>query len=182
MEKELKQVKEYSLTDKDINELLEPDTHIITYPQFATFDNILDCFDVKGRCVFLFLTTAPNAGHWLCMFLRKDNIEYFDSYGQAPEAQRSWLSKEQLEELGQGERYLYNLLSASGIPVYYNKVAYQTDKKDINTCGRWVCARLINKDMSNQEFNYFVNESMKENRIKTTDDWVAFYTAAQLGK
>lgn len=182
MEEQLAQIKAYSLSDKDINALLEPDTEIITYPQFADYDNILDCFDAEGRCVFLFLTTAPNAGHWLCMFLRKDKIEYFDSYGQAPEAQRNWLSKEQLEELGQGKRYLYQLLEKSGIPVYYNKVAYQTDKEDINTCGRWVCTRLINKDMSNAEFNDFIKTSMKKNGVKAFDDWVAFYTAAQLGK
>jgi hypothetical protein len=182
MEEQLKQIKAYSLSDKDIQTLLEPDTSIITYPQFADYNDILDCFDSEGRCVFLFLTQSASSGHWLCMFLRKGHIEYFDSYGQAPEAQRRWLTKEQLEELGQGERYLYNLLSKSGIPVYYNKVEYQKDKQDINTCGRWVAARLNNKNMSNAEFNNFVKDSMKEYGVKTPDDWVALYTYSFLGK
>lgn len=182
MEEELARVKAYSLTDKDIQTLLEPDTTILTYPQFADFDNILDCFDSEGRCVFLFLTTSENAGHWLCMFLRKNHIEYFDSYGQAPEAQRQWLTKERLEELGEGERYLYRLLEKSGIPVYYNKVKYQKDKEDYNSCGRWVCARLMNKEMSNAEFNNFVKDGMKEFGFKEADDWVCIYTASLLGK
>jgi hypothetical protein len=116
------------------------------------------------------------------MFLRRDHIEYFDSYAQAPEAQRRWLSKNELEELGQGQRLLYNLLESSGLPVYYNRVAYQKDKSGYNSCGRWVCARLMNKDLTNTEFNKLVLTTMNKFNIKETDDWVCYYTGAVLGK
>lgn len=179
----LQQIKAYSLSNDDINEILEPDTKIISYPKFGEMSSIDEAFDNIGRCVFLFLTESESSGHWLCMFKRADNvIEYFDSYGGKPEAQRAWLSEEQLDDLDEGEPYLMNLLKASGYKVYYNTVKYQTDKNDINTCGRWITARLICKDMSNQQFYNLVREQMKEEGVKSPDDWVALFTYNLLGK
>jgi hypothetical protein len=100
------------------------------------------------------------------MFLREDgSIEYFDSYGDKPEAQRKWISQEKLEELGEEEPYLFNLLKESGKKVYYNTYPYQTDRNDINTCGRWCVARLIMKDYSNLQFYNAVRQDMKEKGI-----------------
>jgi hypothetical protein len=98
----LQQIKGYALSNDDINEILEPDTKIFTYPKFCEINHIDEVFDRLGRCVFLFLTESETAGHWLCMFKRKENtIEYWDSYGEKPDAQRNWLSEEQLEALGE---------------------------------------------------------------------------------
>jgi hypothetical protein len=179
----LEQIKAYSLSNDDINEILEPDTKIISYPKFCEMSSIDEAFDEIGRCVFLFLTESESSGHWLCMFKRPNNtIEYFDSYGGKPEAQREWLSQEQLDDLGEGEPCLMNLLKASGAKVYYNTVKYQKDKDDINTCGRWITARLICKDMSNQQFYNMVQEQMKEMGVKSPDDWVSLFTHSLLGK
>jgi hypothetical protein len=177
------EIKKYALSNDDINEILEPDTKIFTYPQFATVSDIEQMFDKLGRCVFLFLTLSETAGHWLCMFLREDgSIEYFDSYGDKPEAQRKWISQEKLEELGEEEPYLFNLLKESGKKVYYNTYPYQTDRNDINTCGRWCVARLIMKDYSNLQFYNAVRQDMKEKGITKFDDWVAVWTFEMLGK
>lgn len=170
-------IKEYSLTNDDIQKILEPDTNIITYPQFGSMSHIDECFDELGRCVFLFLTQSESSGHWVCMFKKGDSIEYFDSYGEKPEAQRSWVSKEQLAELGESEKYLWNLLKQSGYKVYYNTFPYQKNKDDVNTCGRWVVARLICKDMTNLQFFNVVKHSGQ-----SPDDWVASFTHDILGK
>ena len=113
------------------------------------------------------------------MFKRPEHaaIEYFDSYGQKPEAQRDWLTEEQLEELGEGFPYLWNLLKKSGYKVYYSTHPYQSDRNDINTCGRWAVARLICKDLSNKEFYNLVMKSGYK-----PDDWVALFTYDILGK
>jgi hypothetical protein len=117
------------------------------------------------------------------MFKRKGGvIEYYDSYGKKPEQQREWLTKEQLDSLGEGEPYLYNLLKASGYKVFYSTYPYQSDKDNINSCGRWVVARLMNKDLTNKEFYHFVFSDMKKLGLKTPDDWVAIYTSRYLGK
>lgn len=175
---DLAKIREYSLSNDDIQAILEPDTKILTYPEFANMDDITQAFDPLGRCIFLFLTESPTSGHWLTMFLRKGgDIEYFDSYGEKPEAQRCWLTQERLEELGQGEPYLFDLLKRSGRRVFYNPYQYQKDRADVNTCGRWAVARLVCKDMSNAEFHHLVKRSGE-----TPDNWVARFTYEMLGK
>jgi hypothetical protein len=178
----MEEVKEYALSNDDINKILDPDTKVFAYPEFAHMRHITDAFDELGRCVFLFLTKSASMGHWLCMFLRDGHIEYFDSYGEKPEAQREWVSEEQLESLGEGEPYLWDLLKASGIPVYYSTHPYQKDKDDINTCGRWCVARLVCKDMNNHQFFNLVRQQMKEEKLNSPDDWVAAFTHDILGK
>lgn len=179
MQEKLKKIKEYSLSNDDINAILEPDTKILTYPEFGNMTHIDQAFDQLGRCIFLFLTEGPNVGHWITMFKRPNmkSIEYFDSYGGKPEAQRDWLSEEELEQLGEGEQYLWNLLKSSGYRVFYNTHAYQSNKKDINTCGRWAVARLICKDIDNKAFYNLVKSSKMP-----PDDWVALFTYDILGK
>lgn len=176
-------IKAYPLSNDDINIILEPDTKIISYPEFATMNSIDDMFDNLGRCVFLFLTTSETSGHWLCMFKRSNNtIEYFDSYGEKPEAQRCWLSQEQLDELGEGEPYLMKLLKESNCKVFYNTVQYQKEREDINSCGRWCVARLICKDMSNLQFYNTIKDLIKQYGVKSGDDAVAIFTFEHLGK
>lgn len=177
------EIKSYALSNEDINKILEPDTKIISYPDFATMDSIDDAFDTLGRCVFLFLTTSETSGHWLCMFKRNNNtISYFDSYGEKPEAQRCWLSQEQLDALGEGESYLMNLLRKSNYKVFYNTVQYQKEREDINSCGRWCVMRLICKDMNDVQFYNTVKELMKQYNVKSQDDVAAIFTFEHLGK
>lgn len=179
----LSEIKEYAISDKDINDLLEPDTKIITYPAFGLMKSIDEAFDVLGRCVFLFLTKSHTSGHWICMFKRNNNtIEYFDSYGEKPEEQRKWLTQDMLEELDQSQPYLLNLLKKSGYKVYYNTYPFQSDRDAINTCGKWCLTRLICKDLSNKEFYNFVVSDMKKHKLKSMDDWVAVWIYEMLGK
>lgn len=183
MARQLAKIKEYAISDEDINKVLQPDTKIFPYPKFGEMETIDEAFDPLGRCVFLFLTKSETSGHWLMMFKRDaKTIEYFDSYGEKPEAQRKWLPEEILEHLGQGEPYLMNLLRQSKYRVYYNTVEYQKDKDDINTCGRWALARLICKDLSNLEFYNLVRADMKKRGLTQMDDWVATFTYEMLGK
>jgi hypothetical protein len=179
---DLAQIKGYALSNDDIQTILEPDTKIITYPQFANMRHIDEAFDPLGRCIFLFLTTGPTTGHWLTMFKRGDSIHYWDSYGERPEAQRKWIEPDMLEELGQGEPYLANLLKESGYKVYSSTYPYQSDRSDVATCGRWAVARLICKDMNDTQFFNLVKEQMRERGLKSMDDFVAVFTYEQLGK
>lgn len=182
MEPSLQQIKGYALSNDDINKILESDTEVFAYPKFAEMSHIDEAFDKLGRCVFLFLTESETSGHWLCIFKRKGHIEYFDSYGDAPDAQRKWLSQEQLDKLGESEPYLTKLLKASKYPVYYNTHAYQSDRNDINTCGRWCVARLICKDLDNRGFYNLVKDEMRKHNLKSPDDFVALFTYDILGR
>lgn len=182
MNETLRQIKSYALSNEDINQILEPDTKVFAYPEFSKMKSIDEAFDSLGRCVFLFLTESESMGHWCCMFKRNGHIEYFSSYGDAPEAERKWVSQEQLEKLGQGKPYLLELLQRSKLPVYVSKYPYQSDRKDLATCGRWCVLRLICKDLSHIQFYNLVKDEMKRNDVKSMDDFVAMFTADILGK
>jgi hypothetical protein len=182
MEETIAKIRAYPLSNEDIQHILEPDTKIWTYPEFKTMSTIDEAFDSLGRCIFLFLTKSPTSGHWLCMFRKGNEIQYFDSYGEKPEAQREWLSEEQLEALDEEEPWLLNLLKKSPYKVYWNTVQYQKEKEDYNSCGRWCVARLICKDMTDKQFYNLVKEQMKERGVKSMDDWVSVFTAEFLGK
>lgn len=175
-------IKSYPLSNDDIQSILEPDSKIHIYPDFANMNSIDEAFDSLGRCIFLFLTQSSSAGHWLCMIKRGNTIEYWDSYGDPPEAQRSWLTKQQLHELNEGEPYLLNLLKKSGYKVFYNTFKYQKTSSIDNECGRWCVARLICKDISNDEFLKLVKDGIRKNNLQSPDDWVSAFIADILGK
>lgn len=182
MDDKLAQIRAYALSNSDINEILEPDTKIISYPEFGNMSHIDEAFDKLGRCVFLFLTESPTSGHWLTMFRRQNSIYYFDSYGEKPEAQREWISEEQLEALGEEEPYLKKLLMDSHYKVYWNTHQYQKERQDYNSCGRWCTARLICKDMDDVQFYNVVKDGMKEYGVNQPDDWACLFTYEMLGK
>jgi len=182
MEQVAKELKSYSLSNDDINRILHPKTNILIYPDFANMSSIDEAFDELGRCIFLFLTESERVGHWLCMYKKDNTIHYFDSYGQPPEAQREWLTEEQLDTLGEGQPYLWNLLKKSGCKVYYSTFPYQKETPSIATCGRWCVTRLICRDLTDVEFFNLVKDEMKKNDIKTYDKFVSFFIADILGK
>lgn len=179
---QLKEIKAYALSNEDIQKILEPDTKILSYPEFCEMDSIDEAFDSMGRCIFLFLTESETSGHWLAMIKRKGAIYYFDSYGDRPEAQRKWLTEDRLYALGQSEPCLMNLLKSSGYKVFSNTVDYQKEKKDYNTCGRWTSARLILKDLDDKQFFNLIKSEMKKYNLASPDDWVALFTYSILGK
>lgn len=182
MEKQLRKISAYALSNDDIQKILEPDTNIFTYPKFAHMKNIDEAFDELGRCIFLFLTQSETSGHWLCMYKKGNSIFYFDSYGEKPDAQRCWLSQEQLDSLGEGRPFLTELLRASGYKVYYSPFQYQSDKENMNSCGRWCVARLLCKDLTNDQFHTLIKTEMKAHDIKDYDVFVSMFIHDILNK
>lgn len=139
----LGKAKDYPLSDGDIKKILGPGTRIMTYPMLQNMSSINECFDSKGRCILLFLTTGPTEGHWCCMLKKGNRIEYFDPYGESPEEMKEQMPQNLLEQLDESSPYLTNLMRASGIPIYYNTHAFQKDRRGINTCGRHCVVRCL---------------------------------------
>ena len=173
---DLQQLREYSLSNTDINDIFSDDTRVIAYPELKNLSNIDELFDKHGRAVILYLT-QPNVGHWVAVYKNGDNIHYFDPYAEKPESPKRWISTMDNIRLGQRENYLTNLLKGSGYKVFYNSFPYQKDRADVNTCGRWVVARLLLKDLDDKEFNELVKDS-----DVSPDDFVSLLTYFLLGK
>lgn len=174
---DLEKVREYALSNDDINQILSPDTNIISYPELTRYATIDDVFDELGRVILLYLTESENVGHWVCMWRDGRTIQYFDPYGNKPEEPKSWLSKGQNIRYGQAGNYLTDMLRQSGRPVFYNTKDYQKEHNDINTCGRHVVARLLLKDLPAKQYDEII-----EDAGVSPDDFVSLLTYFLLGK
>jgi len=171
------EVKDYPLSDGDIRKILGDDISILTYPDLGKMSSIDECFDSKGRCILLFLTSSPTEGHWVCLLNKKNGIHFFDPYGDKPEEQFDNVPRSRLEELNQGQPFLTHLLRASGRPVYYNTHGFQKDSEKVSTCGRHACVRCLYAPYSLQKYKSIIDASKM-----TPDEFVCGITADKLHK
>jgi hypothetical protein len=177
----MNKLKEYSLGDGDIREMI-PTLKIITYPELLQYDNIEDALDEKGRLLILYLTESERSGHWVSLLKQKRNgkeyIEYFDPYGKyKPDDESEWLTKQELKEYGQDTKHLTKLLRDSGLKITYNKAPFQSEKENINTCGRHCACRLYYKHLSLPQYTKMIQDSGM-----SPDDFVSKFTYALMGK
>ena len=155
----LKKAKAYALSDADITAILGP-TSIFPYPKLEEVSSIDDVFDDHGRAIILFPNVNPTTGHWCCMIRRPKRIEFFDSYGDGPDdGQRDGLTRSRLEALDMDQPLLTELMRQSGLPVYYNKHQFQSDRTDVATCGRHCVVRLLYAPYSLQKYKSIIDKS-----------------------
>jgi len=175
---QIQSMKAYSLSNDDINAILSPDTNILTYNELSGLNSIDDALDSLGRCILLCPVMSENSGHWVCLWKEGSILHYFDPYGYKPEEFRKWVKpRTKLFGMGAGEETLMRLLRESPYEVVWNNVAYQKDRKDINSCGRHCIVRLLLKDYTAKEYADLVRMS----RL-SADDFVTIVTMEILGK
>jgi hypothetical protein len=172
----MEEVKEYPLSDSDIRKMLG-DVKIWNYPQLKTIKDPNHLFDRKGRCILLCPNAGPTTGHWVCMMNYKDKVEYFDSYGEAPEQPKKGLGKQRLEALDIEHPDLTKLLRAIKKPVYYNTHKFQSESPSVASCGRWCCVRLLYYPKSLNYFKKVIDKSGLNG-----DDFVSGVTYDKLKK
>ncbi len=170
-------IKEYALSNEDIQQILHPDTKIWTYPELANMESIDECFDELGRCILLYLTSDARTGHWVAMLKRGNTIEYFDPYGKKPDNPLSWLTADAKEALDESTSHLYPLLRKSKCKVNYSTFPYQENTADVNTCGRHCITRLVLKDHSLEQYHDIISRSGLD-----PDTFVCLFTHDILGK
>jgi hypothetical protein len=176
MDKEqLEVIEEKPMGDNDIRTYF-PNAKIKLYNELNDMNHIDELLPDNKDYAFILIEDSPNKGHWVCIDKLKDEINFFDSYGGAPDSQLKWTPMEQREELGQGEKKLTQLLKGSGYKVNYNPVKYQEVSSDIQTCGRHCCMRvkqmLDGKDFD--DYLKFMNESKKSTGMNY-DEVVSFF-------
>lgn len=155
----LQDVEGYALGDDDLQTILEPDTHIFTYPYLKSVKDIDEVFDPYGRALMLYLTENKNTGHWVALIRHKDHIEFFDPYGERPDAELNWIGKGKRAELDQERPLLSKLLREKGLPVVFNKHKFQDEDADVATCGRHSVVRLLFKDLSLPDYAKMIKQS-----------------------
>lgn len=173
----IKNVRQYPLGDDDIRKLLGNDIKILNYPQLKDLSSADEMFDAKGRCILLFPNASPTSGHWTCLINKPDHIEFFDSYGDAPDTEQKDMSGGRLQQLDIDRPDLTELLRASGKPVFYNHHAFQSSSPNVATCGRHCVARLLYAPYSLDKYGAIIKKSKM-----TPDDFVSGLTYDKIRK
>ena len=136
----IEQIMRKPLSDTDLKSILGSETRIITYPDLSKYNNIEELLPNSYDFVIILLLETPASGHWTGLLRYNDGYEFFDSYGNAPDADLThWLTPQERLKLGESEKYLSFLLQ--GKQYIYKKIKYQVMKRGVNTCGDHVAYR-----------------------------------------
>lgn len=166
---EVKEVIIEPMGDDDIREYF-PDALIIKYSDLKDYNDIRTLLRDDKSFFFLLYQDKPNTGHWVCLSRRGNTIEYFDSYGKKIDEPLSWMPHNALLQLGIYKPYLTNLLNKTKYDVVYNPIEYQTDKRDINTCGRHCVFRLKNMQKNVDLADYYKLMKHLKDKYKVSYD------------
>lgn len=161
-----------SMTGQDIKNYL-PNCKMIEYNDLADYNEITDLLNKNIDYVIILIeTVAESIGHWICVLKYGHTIEFFNSYGEAPDVQKNTLiSKAKNIEFGQTQNYLTNLLVKSNFNIIYNKLQLQKYSNGSETCGRYCVLRLlclINQNMDLKQFLMFMIDL--KNKLKKSYD------------
>tara|TARA_R110002126_G_scaffold37309_3_gene112787 strand:+ start:272 stop:775 length:504 start_codon:yes stop_codon:yes gene_type:complete len=149
-----------SLSNDEILRYMNNKCNLIQYKDIHKYKSIDELLGKYKKCVILY-HTSENYGHWVCMYEYKNIIYFFDSYGFIPDDELNYLHKDLKEELNSDHRYLTELLYNSKKPVEYNEYQLQSQKKGVNTCGRWCLMRLKYPSISVDDFYNIFNKSSR---------------------
>lgn len=138
---DIAKLEDYSFSGTEIT--AATGAQVFIYDELARVRDIRELF-TQGPAVAILYQSSQNYGHWVALIRRSEReFDFFDPYGIKvdDELTRATFIKTPL---------LSNLLR--GYKVNSNNVRLQSNRNHINTCGRWVAYRILQKHMSNREF------------------------------
>jgi hypothetical protein len=140
-----KKALEYMMTDLDFKRYFGLDVPIIKYSELSNYNNMEELLPNDKDFKIVLTESDFNSGHWCCIMRYNNNIEWFDSYGVHPEGQLSFIPLQVKQMLGQNKHHLTRLLKTlkPNQKIIFNNKALQVLKDGVNTCGRWVVARIL---------------------------------------
>lgn len=166
----------YSLSDADIL-MLRPTAKFTPYSSIKYMKSIHDILSPQGEAFILYQTT-PTYGHWTTLFVRDGKLSYFNSYGKEPDDDLNMIDPKMRRILNEVEPHLFELMAKSGYQCEYNDVCVQ--KPHVATCGRHCAVRILNKDLTPDQ--YIKNLFATAKALKTdTDGVVVELTRNKLG-
>jgi len=168
----LKELKAKSLSADEIIKALEGRCNLITYKEIYNFPTLDDLLGEYGCCIILY-EFIIGMGHWVTIFKVNDHkVEFFDSYGYIPDNEFSFIPKTFQNEYYPYNRYLTKLLYESNYKIEYNHTPLQSKGNGINTCGRYVVNRLLNRNIPLKEYV----KILQSDKNKNSDELITILT------
>lgn len=160
-------------SDEQMRRWLGHDIRILTFNQLLRYSSLVEACGEHGVCVLLFETRLPDAnghnGHWVALFrVDETTWEWFDPYGIRPGSERDYIAPDVAQELKEDQPIIEELIARAPEDhrLIYNQVPLQKMQKGIDTCGRWVCVRVLKRHVSLAQFQeQFVGQ-------KESGDWL----------
>ncbi len=151
MDNLIKELRKKPFSGKDILNICDNKTKIISYPQLYDFNDIDDVFGQHDSVVILY-ETKRNYGHWVCLLKHNNKIEFFDPYGLFCDDQLKFISDEFRRKNNEEYPKLSEMLINSPYKLVYNKKQLQKYSDDISSCGRHVSFRIIMGHLSLDDY------------------------------
>jgi len=143
----------------------EAKDHILRYSELAKYKNLLELLPKNKAYKIILIEEERNLGHWVLITRQGNTIEFFNSYGQQPEAGKKLLGQYKNRMMGQDNDEIKRLFATQPrMKFVYNDFPFQKLKDGVNTCGRWVILRIITMkdlEMDLKEFTELVKNKAK---------------------
>lgn len=133
------------------------------------FLNYLTKYDAV---VLLYMSTYVY-GHWTCIFRRRNQIIFFDSYGIFPDDELNFKVSEEISQLKFSDvirNHMRHVLAHTTYTFHYNQYVLQGNQSTpfgpIATCGKHVLCRLAYKNLSTDEYVRMLDSKLRKcNRV-----------------
>jgi len=145
-------IKDNALTFEQLQSLVGPNQarncRWILYDDLQKFNSLDELMSLGAVCVLLQIETPnkPKVGHFILLLDHGNHLEHFDSYGLTMDQELAITH----------EQHLTRLFSKYRKPIHDNTVKLQSLREDVNTCGRWVVARLLLRHLTLDEFTKLI--------------------------
>lgn len=144
----IQSVKSNALTFPQLKSLVGPrqasQCRWLMYDQLQEFNSIEQLMELGAVVILLQIESSSrnSVGHFILLLDHKTHYEHFDSYG---------LNMDEELRITQ-EKHLTRIFKMGRKPLIDNTKKLQTFREDVNTCGRWVVARLLLRHLELDEF------------------------------
>ena len=169
---------DYFVTNKDLLAIFK-NCKIIKYAELDQYSDIYHLLPNRMDFSFILTESEINSGHWTLLIRDDNNFEYFDSYGVSHKNILDYIPNYMNKKLGNNYSEDLGMIIKSIKPTdkfTYNKTKFQKDAPNINTCGRWVIARLslfLSDDLDLNEFTKLIKTKTKQLKM-TNDEFITF--------
>lgn len=150
--KKIKSIELKPMSDGNLKYYIGTNAKILSYIDLCKYDDISQLLRNINDFFVLLYNHTRDEGHWVCLIKRENTIEYFDPLGYDVD----YLLKDTNKNLnGIKKNHLKNLLNKCVENVIENKVKFQEQEDDIQTCGRHVCYRIFQANKGRNLVEYY---------------------------
>lgn len=159
-------------SEDDMRKLCVGKVEVMTVTDAVNKGSIDAVLGPHGAAILLF-ETEPNYGHWVALIrVDKNTMEWFDSYGIAPEGELKFIPPGFRKKSKQDYPYLTDMIREGGYTrLLYNSEHLQSSGSNTSTCGRWASMRVALKHFPLETFvKLFTGQKLKP------DQYIALLT------